>query len=134
MGTQSHHQPTNNMMAQTGHTRDQPSHNTLPSRRALELCGIEDETECIKQRRTTSVLGLAVGVTVVSYGCSRMCAGRSSSVASAQIPSLSKAVREWEAGRERRTLVASNPRRSGVVSAYFQQELSSLSEQGAAQD
>ena len=118
-------------MAHAGYTSDQPSHNTLPSRRALELCGIQDETERLKQRR---VLGLPVGVTVVSSGCSRTSSGGSSSVASAQSPSLSKAVREWDAGRARRALVASNPRRSAVVSAYFQQELSNLNEQGAAQD
>ena len=112
----------------------QRSNKLLPSRRALELCGVGDETARLKQRLATSVLGLHVGVTVVSCGSSKTSSWRSSSTASTQRPSLSKAVREWEAGRQRRALVASNPRRSGVVSAYFQQELSILREQGAGQE
>ena len=111
----------------------QRSNKLLPSRRALELFGVGDET-AQKQRRAASVLVLPVGVTVVSCGISKTSSGGSSSTASVQPPSLSKAVREWAAGRARRALVASNPRRSGVVSAYFQQELSNLGEQGAAKE
>jgi len=112
----------------------QRSNKLLPSRRALELCGVGDETARLTQRRAISVPVLAVGVTVVSCASSKTSSGGSSSAGSAQSPSLSKAVREWEAGRERRALVASNPRRSWVVSAYFQQELSILREQGAGQE
>ena len=112
----------------------QRSNKLLPSRRALELFRVGDQTAHLKQRRDTSILGLPVRVTVVSCEISKSSSGGSSSTASAQSPSQSKAVCDWEAGRERRALVASNPRRSGVVSAYFQQELSNLSEQRAAQE
>ncbi|KAJ1481507.1 hypothetical protein T484DRAFT_1748124 [Baffinella frigidus] len=126
-----------NTMVTHATTSDHLSNNTPPAHRALdscghralEFCGVEDESARLKQRHSYSVLGLPVGVTVVSC-CSST---STSSSVYARSPSLSKAVREWEAGRERRAMVASNPLRSFVVSAYFWQELSSLSKQAAAQ-
>ncbi|KAJ1484167.1 hypothetical protein T484DRAFT_1746714 [Baffinella frigidus] len=97
--------------------------NTLPAHRALEFCGVEDESACLKQRRSTSEPTLPPsGTSSWNFPV----------LASPRAPPT-KAVLEWEAGRERRASFACNPRRSKVISAYFQQELSSLSKQAAAQ-
>ncbi|KAJ1481506.1 hypothetical protein T484DRAFT_1748123 [Baffinella frigidus] len=122
------------MMVHAARDPAQLSQHPLPAHHALEFCGVEDESALIEQRRSLSAdAPLPAGVTVVSCGCSRASSGGSWS-AYHPSTSLSKAVREWEAGRQRRAMVASNPRRSGVVSAYFWQELSSLSKKAAAQE
>ncbi|KAJ1464290.1 hypothetical protein T484DRAFT_1869980 [Baffinella frigidus] len=103
--------------------------NTLPAHRALEFCGVEDEAARLKQHRSTPAHNmLPSGISLVSSPTS---SGGSSSAAFPLSASASKAVLEWGAGRERRAMVASNPRRSRTICAYFQEELSNLSKQAA---
>ncbi|KAJ1477932.1 hypothetical protein T484DRAFT_1819304 [Baffinella frigidus] len=104
--------------------------NTLPAHRALEFCGVQDEAARLKQHRSTSapnMLPSGISLLVLSPTSS----GGSSSAAFPRSASASKAVLEWGMGRERRAMVASNPRRSRVICTYFQEELSNLSKQAA---
>ncbi|KAJ1476804.1 hypothetical protein T484DRAFT_1750390 [Baffinella frigidus] len=110
------------------------SENKLPANSALEFCGVEDETARLKQTRSTSDPNVVPNGLSMAACCSSTSFGESSSSASAPRASPTKAVLAWEAGRERRAIFASNPRRSSVISAYWRQELSSLSKQAAAQE
>ncbi|KAJ1483836.1 hypothetical protein T484DRAFT_1746860 [Baffinella frigidus] len=110
----------------------QLSEHPLPAHHALEFFGVEDKAALIEQRRSLSAeTPFPACVTVVSCCCSGASSGGTTSPACPRSASLSKAVLEWEAGRQRRAMVASNSRRSGVVSAYFHQELASLSKKAA---
>jgi hypothetical protein len=121
-------------VAAHAHAPAQPSENTLPAHRALEFCGVEDETARLQQRRSASHPIMLPSIISVMASGAMTSAIRSSSTGALQRASPTKAVLEWQAGRERRALVASNPYRSEVISAYFHQELSSLSKQAAAQE
>mmetsp|Transcript_18217 Transcript_18217/g.42331 ORF Transcript_18217/g.42331 Transcript_18217/m.42331 type:complete len:117 (+) Transcript_18217:73-423(+) len=102
--------------------------NSLPAHRALEFCGVEDENARLKQSRSTSDPNiLPTGISVMS--CCSPTSSEGSPPASPGSASRTKAVLEWEAGRKRRALFASNPRHSRVISAYFQHELSNVSKQ-----
>ena len=118
--------------------------NEDPAHRALEFCGVEDETSLIKNCRPTSCRGLPLGITSSSLveqsppplqtdGFSRTSSASSmahfslaASSTSSQRSAMTKAVLAWDVGRQRRAMVASNPGRSEIVTNYFQQELLKL--------
>lgn len=117
----------------------EPIDNAPPSQRAMEFCGVGDKDSLLKQCRHTCSPALSLGITSASF-FSRVSSSSSSegddrvssaSSTSSQRSTMTKAVFEWDVGRERRAMVASNPGRSAVVSAYFQQELFSLINQPA---
>ncbi|KAJ1467662.1 hypothetical protein T484DRAFT_1755699 [Baffinella frigidus] len=116
---------TNHMVQHAPSRTEFTTKTATASHGAMEYCGVEDEESLINNCRPTSA-PLALGSLSVALFAARSRSTGLPSPSSARSASPTKAVLEWEAGRERRASIASDPRRSSVISAYFEEELLSF--------